>query len=453
MTKADGAEEIIRDLRNRMEDSFTASGQVLMNALDALSIGPRINSPFELVMSPVWGYHWSSLYAGIARATQAGHSVDRLRRERLDWLRHWSEQLEQDLSTVSGWRLRVLDATNYDRPQTETVRLGYVHGCEGMRVGHALSILSARVEEGSWHLPLETAVIPVEESPTQFGARQVVAYVEAQGWQPDELLAVDAQYTNAPTLKPLHERGVNVLGRVSSKRNFYLPPSPYAGRGRPRVRGKKMKLCDGRTIPESDQTQWVAGADGRSYEVSQWTDVRMQKWPEQALCLYRVIEYGVDGTRRYQRPLWLLYVGSNAAPHVTAVHRLYGERFGIEHSLRFQKGEIGLVAGQFNGPEATERVQLWVEMVATVLWLLFAARRLVHCQGVAWPAWWKSRKLTPGTMRRLAGGVLLKLRITAPQPQVRGKSAGRAKGQKFEPRRKYRIYRKRKRHASHPQLA
>ena len=104
MTKADGAEEIIRDLRNRMEDSFTASGQVLMNALDALSIGPRINSPFELVMSPVWGYHWSSLYAGIARETQAGHSVDRLRRERLDWLRHWSEQLEQDLSTVSGWR-------------------------------------------------------------------------------------------------------------------------------------------------------------------------------------------------------------------------------------------------------------------------------------------------------------------------------------------------------------
>jgi hypothetical protein len=167
----------------------------------------------------------------------------------------------------------------------------------------------------------------------------------------------------------------------------------------------------------------------------------------------RVIEYRVDGTRRYQRPLWLLYVGRTAAPHVTAVHRLYGERFGIEHSIRFQKGEIGLVAGQFNGPEAIERIQLWVEMVATVLWLLFAARRLVQCQGVAWPAWWKSRKLTPGTMRRLAGGVLLKLGITAPQPQVRGKSAGRATGQKFEPRKRYRVYRKRKSRASSPQLA
>jgi hypothetical protein len=160
MIKADGAEEIIRDLRTRIEDSFAASGQVRMNALDALSIGPRINSPFALVMRPVGGYHWSSLYAGIPRATPDGHSVERLRRERLDWLRHWAEQLEQDLTTVSGWRLRVLDATNYDRPQTETVRLGYVHGCEGMRVGHALSILSARVEEGSWHLPVETAFFP-----------------------------------------------------------------------------------------------------------------------------------------------------------------------------------------------------------------------------------------------------------------------------------------------------
>src|SRR5438445_13684592 len=103
MIKADGSEEIIRDLRTRIEDSFAASGQVLMNALDALSIGPRINSPFELVMSPVWGYHWSSLYAGITRATHDGHSVARLRRERRDWLRPSSEPLEHGRTTATGW--------------------------------------------------------------------------------------------------------------------------------------------------------------------------------------------------------------------------------------------------------------------------------------------------------------------------------------------------------------
>jgi len=454
MTNSALAAEIIRDLRNRVEGSFASSGSVLMNALDALSVGPRINSPFEVVMSPVWGYHWSSLYAAITRSTQQPQmGLDELRRERLAWLRDWSAHLEPEQTKVGGWRLRALDATNYARPQTKTVRLGYVHGCEGMRIGHGLSMLSARVAEGSWHLPLEIALIAVGEGPAQFGARQVVDYVVAHGWQPDELLTVDAQYSNVPTLKPLHQQGVNVLGRVSSKRNFYLPPPPYGGRGRPRVRGRKLKLCDGRTLPEPDRRQEVGGRDGNHFEVSLFSDVRMRKWPEQALSLYRVIEYKADRTRRYQRPLWLLYVGSSAAPQVREVHNLYGERFGIEHSIRFHKGELGLARGQFNGAEAEKRVQLWVELVATVMWLLFAARPLVKAEGVAWPSWWKRGKLTPGTMRRLAGGVLLKLGVRAPQPQVRGKSPGRAKGRKFEPRKRYRVYRKRKSQRSTSQAA
>ena len=75
---------------------------------------------------------------------------------------------------------------------------------------------------GSWYLPLEIGLIPVGQAPTQFGATQVGAYVQRWGWQPDEILAVDAAYTNAPTLRPLVAAGVNTLGRVSSKRVFYL---------------------------------------------------------------------------------------------------------------------------------------------------------------------------------------------------------------------------------------
>lgn len=443
MRESNVPEEIIRDLRNRVEDSLTSSSMALMNVIDALSIGPRISTPFEVVMSPVFGYHWSSIYASIDRAAPT-NSVDGLRQARREWLDEWSTELQQEQAKVRGWRLRVLDATNYDRPKTETLRLGYVHSSEGMRVGHALSMLSQRVGSGSWHLPLEVAVIGVGEAPAEFGARQVVDYVTRQGWEPDDLLAVDAQYTNQPTLKPLREKGINVLGRVSSKRKFYLPPPPYAGRGRPCVRGKKIKLCDARTLPEPIARQRVEGADGKYFEVRQWADVRMYNWPAQALVLYGVVEYRADGRQRYKRPLWLIYMGASAAPRLAAVSALYGERFGIEHSIKFQKGEIGLVAGQFNGPGAEDRVQLWVEMVATVMWLLFAARSLVQNEQVSWPAWWKKGKLTPGTMRKLAGGVLLKLGVAAPHPQVRGKSPGRVGGQKFEARKRYRVYRKRK---------
>jgi hypothetical protein len=158
--------------------------------------------------------------------------------------------------------------------------------------------------------------------------------------------------------------------------------------------------------------------------------------------------YNADGTRRYARPLWLMYVGTSAAPTLAEAQAIYPERFGVEHGLRFNKGELGLVAGQFNGPEALPRLQWWVELVATVMWRLWAARPLARAPEVHWPTWLRSAKLTPGTMRKLAGGILCKLGIGAPQPQPRGKSPGRAKGRRFDPRPRYRLYRKRARRAN-----
>jgi hypothetical protein len=144
------------------------------------------------------------------------------------------------------------------------------------------------------------------------GAAQFVAYVQRWGWQPDEILAVDAAYTNMPTLRPLVAAGLNVLGRVSAKRVFYLPPAPYPGAGRPR--GHKLQLSDQRTLPPPVYFQRVEKVDGGWYEISQWADVRMWKWPPQPLGLYRVWEYTAVGTRRYKRPLGLIYVGRAPAP-------------------------------------------------------------------------------------------------------------------------------------------
>ncbi len=56
------SENIILDLRRRVMSSFDSSSQVLMNILDALTIGPRIATPFELALSPIWGYDWAGLY-------------------------------------------------------------------------------------------------------------------------------------------------------------------------------------------------------------------------------------------------------------------------------------------------------------------------------------------------------------------------------------------------------
>jgi hypothetical protein len=173
----------------------------------------------------------------------------------------------------------------------------------------------------------------------------------------------------------------------------------------------------------------------------------MRQWPTQPVVLYRVWEYRADGTRRYQRPLWLSYVGRTVAPLPQEAQAIYDHRFDIEPSLRLMKGELSLDRAQFNGQEAEQRVAVWVELGATVLWVLFALRKFAQSEGVTWPQWWRARRLTPGAMRRVALGLFVKLGIQPPKPKVRGKSPGRAVGTRLQPRKRYRLFRKRRRRA------
>ena len=140
-----------------------------------------------------------------------------------------------------------------------------------------------------------------------------------------------------------------------------------------------------------------------------------------------------------------LYVGPAPAPQPAEAQRIYELRFGIEHSLRFMKREVSLTGAQCNGAQAVDRIALWVELVASVPWWLFALRPFAQTPGVAWPKSWRSRRLTPGAVRRVAVGLFVKLGIHPPQPQERGKSPGRAGGTRLAPRKRYRIFRKRKR--------
>jgi len=419
-----------------------------MNTIDAITIGAGSATPVELTASPVWQYQWESVYSGI-RFAKEDESIKRLRKLRVAMLEQWEEQqLPATNPRLGDWRLKILDTTDYQRPKTQTVKLVYAHSAEGMKRGHNLSILSQVAAEGSWALPLEIAVIEVGKNPGEFGAQQVVEYVQRFGWQPDEVLALDAYYTKAPYLRPMHDAGVNILGRVAANRVFYLEPPPYPGRGRPAKKGRKIKLNDGRTLPEPDQHQRVELADGKYCGVSCYCGIRMKKWLGQPFVLYRVIEYRADGSQKYRRPLWLIFVPAQeeiAAPAPAQAQALYSGRFSIEHSIRFMKSELGLDAGQFNGDDAIARVALWVELVAMAFWQLFLLKSLVNLNDNSLPRWWRVRRASPGAVRRLALAIFVKFGIGVEKPKLRGKSPGRATGTRFAPRKRFRIFRRRKR--------
>jgi len=333
--------------------------------------------------------------------------------------------------------VRILDATDYPRPKTETVRVGYVHSAEGMRKGHGLSLLSARVGEGSWTLPLEIGWIPVDSHPITYGAAQMEEFIRREGWKPNHALVVDAQYTVEPFLRPVHELKVPVLGRVAGNRTFFAPPPEYTGIGRPKVRGEKIRLCDDRTLPAGDiKEEWQSGRNTR-IEVRRWDNVHMRQWTNQPLSLYRVIEYKADGQARFKRPLWLIFVSGEPGddpPSPREAQAIYEERFSIEHSIRFLKQELGLTAGRFSSVEAEGRVQVWTEMVATSFWNLWALAGLVDEENRNIPKWWRGNKITPGAVRRMACGLLMEFGWSKPESKPRGKSPGRVQGSISRPR-------------------
>ena len=439
----------IEDFRDHVAQGLGPASGVLINLIDVLAIGPRPASPVEMTLSSLWGYRWSSLYTAIDRASRelAETIADddwlrQLRDERLAWL---DSQDTTSINPATGkWSVRILDATDYPRPKTKTVKLGYVHSASGMRLGHGLSLLSERAGQGSWTLPLEIGWIPPNSNPITYGVAQLDEFVKRHGWPEKQALAVDAQYTVEPFLNPVHQLGIPILGRVASNRVFFLPPPPYPGFGRPRVRGRKIKLNDARTLPKIDAKDEWELEGGSRLEVSRWDDIRMRKWPGQRLALYRVIEYKADGKPRYKRPLWLIFVPilvDAELPTPREAQAIYEERFGVEHSIRFMKGDLGLTCGQFNSAEAEGRVQVWVEMVATAFWFLWALRALAETERGRLPGWWNRGNLTPGAVRRLAAGLLLSLGWSKPQPKPRGKSSGRAVGTRFESRERFKAYR------------
>jgi hypothetical protein len=279
MNTTDASLTSIVDLRRRVREVLPDYGDALLNLVDSLAAGPRLVTTSEVVRSPLCVYALSTLYTALRVAaetarpgTKHGQELKRLlkrvRRARAAWLDKWGRALGLADPELGLWRVRVLDATNVPRPKAPTVERGYVHGVDGMRPGHALSVLAERVAGGSWTLPLELAVVPVGQAPAAFGAQQIVDFIASHGWAPEDVLALDASSTNVPTLRPMVAATANLLGRISGRRVLFRAPGPRPAkptRGRPRVCGARVQLWDQRTLPKASRHEEVRLADGRRF--------------------------------------------------------------------------------------------------------------------------------------------------------------------------------------------
>ena len=64
-TQPNTSGESIQDLRQRVLQGLPCRAAVLVDLIDALSVGPRPATPSEVGLSPLWGYANSTLYSGL----------------------------------------------------------------------------------------------------------------------------------------------------------------------------------------------------------------------------------------------------------------------------------------------------------------------------------------------------------------------------------------------------
>ena len=98
--------------------------------------------------------------------------------------------------------------------------------------------------------PLSPELARIDTQITQFSH-------ENNGKIPLRYIAFNGHFSNIPTLEIAQRHGLHIITKLRTDSELYLPPdTPYSGRGRPEIFGKKV---DVRNLPTHycvQTTQW-----------------------------------------------------------------------------------------------------------------------------------------------------------------------------------------------------
>ena len=198
-----------------------------------------------------------------------------------------------------------------------------------------------------------------------------------------------------------------------------------------------MQLNDPQTWSAPSQSLEVEEPQLGRVRVTRWSQYHFQKSPKRPMEVLRVeVLESHNGKRRFQ-PLWLAWLGQTMPPLETLWLK-YLRRFALEHWYRFAKQRLYWTHPQFSSPSAAER---WSDLMPLLSWQLWLARQ--EC--IDHPLPWQSPQdsLSPGRVAQAFASILAAISTPASPPQRRGKSPGRATGQRPEPRPAYPTVKKR----------
>lgn len=442
------AQEYARQFRTEVYGTFHRRADAVFDLIDALACDTQARSPVELSLSPFFRQQYASLYKGLKAWEYDAAALDMV------LLRALPEP------EPGGFRLWVLDETPRRRQYAPTLAdRGYVYapnpvrGNKPITIGYNYSALAHIDQEGpsTWAPPWAIDRTPTAWTGVDVGLTQVIRLVLSDDhWH---VITADSRYGTPLYIAGLYQcPSVTGVTRLRAYRNLYHKPPPYSGKGRPRIHGDVFKLHKPGTWSEADERHEFTEQDAKGREtrvvIEVWEEMHFKKAPHCPFTLVKVTTYNADGQLRFKRPVWLIVSGHRRLPAKQA-RKAYRRRPVGEHLFRFVKRHLLFEAAQMGSVEQDER---WSTVVGLAYWNLYVNRDIVGRSVRPWERYKPippvGQPASPSQARRSFGRLLPELGTPASAPRPRGKSPGRAKGDRPQPRKRFKVvYKGKKRSA------
>lgn len=415
--------EQLSQFRQRLYEQLGTAKDAVFELMDAVLTSVSTVSFVSLSQSPVFRRQWSSVYAALHDSRLPQAKLMKAITGRVD-------TTEQPI--LAG------DRTFWPREDAATLkeRIFDHDSRQKSAIGQSYSTLAWIPEDcGSWALPLRHERISSFETPSQRAAFQLQQATRQLERRP--LAVYDRGYGNASFVKQTAAIEADLLVRLAANRCVFGAPPAYGGRGAPRKHGVKFKFKDPTSWPETTETLEVDDPKYGRVRLMRWSNFHFKQSPKRGMEIIRVEVLEAVGRKRKFQGLWLAWLGQ-VMPALQGLWRIYLRRFALEHWYRLTKQRLHWTQPQLSSNQALER---WSLLVVLMTWQLWLARNECIDSPLPWQS--PQDKLAPGRIAQGFASILAAIGTPAKAPKPRGKSPGRATGDRPSPRPHYPTVKKR----------
>lgn len=452
-----------------------ANRQAVANLVKAVASYRDAKSVVALSKSPIFHHQFSSVSKAIINLAKNKQELKRVRRLfREHQLKYFPirsrNHLQTDVVNLFRQHSPCLKGRQYRHKANNVIA-----GNQPLGIGYGFSFVNLADFESNWSLPCLVRRIGSHEDEIEVAVEQIKAICESEEFVESlNINAGDSSYGVAKYISQVN-RISNLVNILRLRHGNKVDESEYqATGGAPQIYGAQYYLIEKSgwkeykkgeqkrrkyltSIYEKEADEFVEieketrGGKPLRIELRRWRGMKMRTKKGNSM---KEVEFEIVGMRVLQREtgerifkqdVFVAVVGERRSElKIEEIAEEFYHRFDLEVGNRFLKQNLFLES--YQTPEV-QNLENWTVLVQEAMWLLWAASEEVENVSEKWqqynaPKVEKGGRKTPSQTRKGLAKLILTFEQEPYLPKKCKKGQGRKKGQKFEPRKQYKVVKK-----------